>query len=879
MVFVALDSDQVHCLALRDGKPLWQAAQGIVEGPNSAAIVLRGPVSEFRILLQAKFYLAGVFGDRVLLVGASGARALALNDGKPAWSNDLGVPSGQGAASGNVYYLPLKAAKETAGPGVAALDPATGKLLAFAPSRGGEVPGNLIFFDGQVISQTATTLTAYPQLKVRLRLVEELLAADPRSPRGLTERGTLRLDRGDVPGALADLRAARLASPPGTSRTQAEARLYEALKQIVQRDFAAGEKYLAEFEASCRLPIPDGASAAERSAIGQEGQRREANYLLVLARGREGQGRLPEALAAYARLQPQADRVAVIWNGPHVGWLPSGKPAASHFATPPPQAWIQGQVVDLLSRARPEQQAGVDREIARQWQALPAGDLDALARFGAFFGTAGRVGLEARLAYAERLAALHSRGRFLEAELHLLALQRQREEPVIAARALLALARLLTEAGQPDDALFYYRQLALEFPTTPVRDGKTGGAILKELALDKRFIPLLDDPWAGRKFKTAEVSGLFPARGLVIALEPEGESPPVLRRLRLAFDCFSGSLKLFDRNTGLEVWSHGVAVGSLRQVLDLAPSQAKITYRAEGHLAIASLGHMAYGIDLLDHRLLWTRDLDESPLPPAQVILGVDGHGRPNIQYWDGTTERLSCIAPIQPGGVALIARGKLIGLDPLRGNVLWNAPVPDMATELYSDDRHVYVVEGQARGVGTVERAISLQSGLPRAIAARRLQPSDVLQTVGRTVLMAHTYAADAGRLALYDALAGQEVWTQPLEKGTLAARSEVSYLTATVARTGQVHVYDLRRRAELFQAQVDPDLLRGVHEVRLFQDRWHYYLLLNRELRGRDGLAGPACPTRLAASVPCRQTAPSTPFTGRPGHCTGPVKSRRNS
>src|SRR5207253_4609805 len=141
--------------------------------------------------------------------------------------------------------------------------------------------------------------------------------------------------------------------------------------------------------------------------------------------------------------------------------------------------------------ATAEQQKAIEKEVTRQWKELPAdADLDALGRFVALFGSVGTVGLEARLEYAERVAARSERGRFLEAELQLLSLQRQRQAPQVAARALEALARLHTRRGLIDEALYYYRQLALDFPRTQVRDGKTGADFLKELAADKRFVPL-----------------------------------------------------------------------------------------------------------------------------------------------------------------------------------------------------------------------------------------------------------------------------------------------------------------------------------------------------------------------------------------------------
>ena len=182
VVFAPSDSDEIHCISLHDGKPLWQQGQG-----QSA-------------------YFAGVYRDKVLLVGGSGigTRALSLKDGRQVWVRNIGVPSGQGAANGNVYYLPLKRSTESGGPGVLAFDADNGNTLAFAPARAGDVPGNLTFFGEVILSQTATSVTAYPRLKTRLKRVEELLAADPRNPRGLIERGTLRLHQGDVPAALAD---------------------------------------------------------------------------------------------------------------------------------------------------------------------------------------------------------------------------------------------------------------------------------------------------------------------------------------------------------------------------------------------------------------------------------------------------------------------------------------------------------------------------------------------------------------------------------------------------------------------------------------------------------------------------------------------------
>src|SRR5207237_318915 len=86
--------------------------------------------------------------------------------------------------------------------------------------RHGEgLTGNLVFLDGRLWSQSVSRLTAFSEVDVRLAQVEGQLGRTPRDPRTLLDRAELRRDRGDLAGAMADLRLARagLASPaPGT---------------------------------------------------------------------------------------------------------------------------------------------------------------------------------------------------------------------------------------------------------------------------------------------------------------------------------------------------------------------------------------------------------------------------------------------------------------------------------------------------------------------------------------------------------------------------------------------------------------------------------------------------------------------------------------
>jgi outer membrane protein assembly factor BamB len=142
VVFAAPDSGVVHCLRLRDGTPLWTAERG-----------------------DGDLFLAGGWPGKVLVVGKEKCRALDLADGAELWQLETGLPSGYGVSVGDVYYLPLKEAGKEKEPAVCILDVDRGTVLARSPAPGGEVPGNLLFWQGRVVSQTASDVAVYKEPK------------------------------------------------------------------------------------------------------------------------------------------------------------------------------------------------------------------------------------------------------------------------------------------------------------------------------------------------------------------------------------------------------------------------------------------------------------------------------------------------------------------------------------------------------------------------------------------------------------------------------------------------------------------------------------------------------------------------------------------
>jgi outer membrane protein assembly factor BamB len=134
----APDSPAIHCLRLTDGSLLWQARRA-----------------------DDDLYVAGACAGKLLVVGKRSCRALDLADGKQLWQLETGEPSGRGAARGNTYYLPLKAASGEKGSAIFAIDCLKGVITTRMAWPGKEAPGNLYFYGKDLVSQTATAVTAH----------------------------------------------------------------------------------------------------------------------------------------------------------------------------------------------------------------------------------------------------------------------------------------------------------------------------------------------------------------------------------------------------------------------------------------------------------------------------------------------------------------------------------------------------------------------------------------------------------------------------------------------------------------------------------------------------------------------------------------------
>jgi outer membrane protein assembly factor BamB len=817
VVFTAPDGEAVHCLNLRDGTLAWK---------------------ERRV---NDLYLAGVFRGKVLLVGRDLCRALSLQDGSEIWKVETGMPSGRGVANANTYYLPLKSAE------VWAIDIDTGKVQSKSRSPQGEVPGNLIFHEGDVISQTINSLTVYPQLAVRERSISESLAKDPNNPKGLLDRGELRLHQGSLIQAVEDLRASLKNQLPEELRPRARTKLYEALGDLLEADFAANEALLKEYEDLSVIAAPPNEAEADRAVREREQRDRQARMLRLVAKGREGQGRLKEAFQAYMEFANLGkEELIALPEDPGTKALP--------------KVWAQGRIEAMIRKAAPKQRESLEKALEAQWlQAEATGALESMRQFVSLFGSVSAQGRRARLTVAERLLQAE---KLTEAEGELLILMRDAESDV-AAPALEALARLKTRLGELDDAARCYRILAQKYPKTIIRDGKTGEELYLELMTDKRFLPYVEElrrGWMGSHTieprpgtPTLQDGGMA---AQLFWLEPEGsEAAQFFRRYRIGIDNNNRQVRRVDRTTGED--------RQLFQLSGLMPTiynNPSMQYRfrptcyVRGQVLVFTWGHYVYAYDLRqrDNKPLWTYDLlggmtdpgNRRPGEPS-VQLMVNVNGSLDLLIANSSAGRVGTIGAVESHCVCFLVRDEgLVAVDPLRVDKvqgptpgttierprrIWvKADVPPNS-EMFSDGEHLYVLPIAASNQPP-GRAFALRTADGTRITLPDFASlwSKKQRILGRKLLIKDVDPKGGLALRLYDVHTGHDVWSKTFPPQSLVLQSLPPSLAGVLDGTGQLQVFHAETGKDVLSAQLSVPPPGGT-EGCLLQDDSQIYVTLN--------------------------------------------------
>jgi outer membrane protein assembly factor BamB/tetratricopeptide (TPR) repeat protein len=837
VILTAYDSRELECLDLRTGKRLWRAPRETDD-----------------------LYVGGVVNDRVVVVGRNSVRAYRLTgeeNGAPkaAWEPVvIPTPTGHGAVSRNAFYVPVRqenAGRDNVPAGeIWAVNVETGAVLSKTAARKrndtSEIAkfglGNLVFQDGMVFAQSPWEVACFPQLEVKIKEMNKLLAANPNDPIGLLARGELRLDDGKLKEAVEDFKAAEKNDLPAEKRPQLREKLYTAYTELLRADFASAESFLKEYEPLCEVPAGANETAEDKVRRDDETKRRKRLYFYLLARGREAQGRLSDAFDQYLAL-------ANLGEGKQLLDMPD-EPSVKMR----PDVWARGRIEAMIRRATTaDARKSLEDRVNKEWDAVKGGtDLPKLREFVAVFGPFFEAGRAAQFKLADVLLSTNNDADVREAQAHLSQLRASAEDPQVRARATEALAQLMIKSRMMEDAVALYMQLGKEFAAVPVRDGKTGADFLTNLLTDKRLLPFLEPSRFPLPSRVTAAQGQLaqPFTGQVFELEAPADLFPMYRRARFTLDQFvSGgngwTLRGFDRGTQRELFRFS----GIPNLYFYSPNGQQVPFtrfvQGNGHIAILQFGFTVYCYDLAEKKELWRKDLfPETPLVQNNsymVEVYPDGDLSISPRNNNGTLPSASLCraALLQPGYVCMITADGLECVEPLTRRVLWTRRGVSERTQLIGDGRYIVLIELDAQRKPLSTKLIRAVDGMAVENApdsAKVLSETRSYKLTGRYALLASGTGDQPRALRYYDLATGKDVWKKEFDAKAIPISAPLDPdLCGFVKGDGTAELYSVRTGDLVAKLQIDEKnreaQIKASIGAQVLSDADRFYLILDRD------------------------------------------------
>jgi outer membrane protein assembly factor BamB len=803
-----------------------------------------------------------VVNDRVVIVGRNQVRAYNLtgedsNTQKPklAWeTNGIPTPTGHGAIGRNALYVPVRqdnAGRDTITPAgeIWAFNLEDGKIQSKTAARKrndtAELAkygiGNIVFQDGMVFTQSPWEIACYPQLGLKIAEMKKLLEKDENNALGRLARGELYLDDGKLKEAIADFKVAEKNNLPEEKKPLLREKLYIAYTELLRADFNAAESFLKEYETLCEPPANPGETPEDKARREDETKRRKRDYLYLLARGRETQGRLGEAFDHYLALANLGDgKLQDMPDEPNVKMRPD--------------VWARGRIDAMIRRAAtPEAKKSLEARVNKEWELVKGGtDLKKLREFVAVFGPFFDSGREAQFKLADMLLATNNEADAREAQSHLSQLRVTADDPAVRARATEALAQLMIKNRMMEDAVGLYLQLGKEYPNVVIRDGKTGADFLTSLLTDKRLLPFLEPsryPLPSR----VKAEQREPQNNANMGAQFEIESPPDLfpmfRQYRFVLDQYrsnNGSWTLigYDRATGNERCRFPNMVAPNLYTNTGQPIPYSKFVQGTGHLMLVQLGMWVYCFDLAEKKELWNRNLlgdtppqlqPGNPNPPVEV----SADGECTVRFPDGFAVVLGRSTLVQPGFVALLTRDGLECVEPLTRKVLWTRRGIAERTQIHGDARYIVLIETNEQKKPASTKLLRAVDGLVvenSPDSGRVLADAKSFKLYGRHALLASGTGEEARVLRLYDMATGKDTWKKEYDAKSIPISSPLnSEWTGFVKSDGTAEIFSVKTGETVAKLKIDEKNveahLKSCIGAQLLADADRFYLILDRD------------------------------------------------
>jgi hypothetical protein len=296
-------------------------------------------------------------------------------------------------------------------------------------------------------------------------------------------------------------------------------------------------------------------------------------------------------------------------------------------------------------------------------------------------------------------------------------------------------------------------------------------------------------------------------------------------------------LKLIDRASTepdkKELWTQTInetnGLGNMVQ----GQSNMRLPQRYLGHLVVVSLGPFVFGLDPIERKILWDKNLHGQGMGTVSTPQMMVDNGQLGVYYPEGIFRRVGHAGPIEPSYVCLIYRDSITAVDPANGQVLWTKTDLPTHTQVFGDDQYLFLVEtNNGAAVNGSGRALRAHDGAPVSAPDFAALYQRRLALVGRHLLLSDNEPGGMS-VRLYEVLAGKDLWKKTFTPNSIVLKSEDPYLVGVLepANESKVTVVDLRTHKEVLVTRLNPKDVEKVQELHLLADRNYFYLAINKQ------------------------------------------------
>lgn len=755
-------SERLYCLDLITGESLWTAPR--VDG----------------------LYLAAVTADTAYVVGAHQVVPFAVVDGERKSRVPLpaGVtPSGRGLQTPGRYLLPLSSSE------IASINLDTGELAERIPLIG--IPGapklplgNLIAFQGSIISQSIQSVDCFDQLDSLRQQTKRQLTANPNDAAALTGKAIVQLETGERTQAITTLQESYRQQKDELTRIL----LVNHLRSVLRDDFAANRHLNNQ--------------VAELLETDEE----RSDFLTDVAYGLYTTGEYRASFEAYLELadllarQPRLEEQRM--RRMERGW------------TVRDENYLSARIMNLYAMAEDADREQMDKLIAaRLPEAVAATEqLDRAANADRIFRLEQFIRLfnghplanTARLTLAQRLTVRDPRSPHAELLYREVWRGGDNEQRV---SALFALADRYLESGDPELAHAMARQLSQTLDNTETDDADK--ARLQQLNARLSAAPTGSHDWGAWDGKSPEEGVLGSMEPIIPIARDTVQFVPGLTSSsgRVSWDPQSGELLMRD-SLGETRWTLTLdAEIGLRRYM---PPQS-YRYGMVGQLALVTIGdsltavNTAGGSASVIGTSTFSATMGSDPASEIRAHSMTHPWGELREDFNDSQNRPLGRMAFLGENMLCVLRGREISALPPtLDGPSYWQRRMPEDIDSLFGSAERMFAVKGET---ATVLRASDGEILGTRAVPNN----TDLVTTLGDCAVQWLGGGAEPVQIRLLDCWRGTEdnpaiVWVRDFAAGARAKRLDGQRL-AILEPSGQFCVTDLQTGKDTLTLTLEPE------------------------------------------------------------------------